>query len=481
MKMSFTPELIHGELSKLAKANQEFNQRYQGESDARQPVQTVYGGAQLFKANTVGKLGQAALKTLDEYAPNFAEFAKALEFPGHGGLPTTKAEIQTLTNAFKKNPGQVKADNYPAWLAHEVYNRVVEKLQREPVEDYRIDFEDGYGNRPDAEEDHDAQRTAHEMAQAQQQGTLSPFVGIRIKPFTEELKARSIRTMDIFITSLLEKTNGQLPQNFVTTLPKITIPEQVSTLVALLKVLEHKTNLAAGSLKFEVMVETTQAIINHRGEVMLPQIVAPAEGRCTGAHFGVYDYTACSQITAAHQTMDHPVCDFARHVMKVALTGTGIWLSDGATNVMPVGPHRAVKGGEKLTAAQKKENQRVVHAAWRLGFGHVNHSLRHGYYQGWDLHAAQLPVRYAAVYLFFLLGLDAASIRLKNFVEKAAQATLVGDVFDDAATGQGLLNYFLRGMNCGAITLDEAQATGLTPDEIRGRSFVKILESRKNK
>ena len=109
---------------------------------------------------------------------------------------------------------------------------------------------------------------------------------------------------------------------------------------------------------------------------------------------------------------------------------------------------------------------------------HTRHSLVHAYYQGWDLHPAQLPVRYAACYAFFLEGLEAASLRLKSFMEKAAQATLVGDVFDDAATGQGLLNYFLRAINCGAITLDEIKATGLTLEEIQTRSFLKILDGR---
>jgi hypothetical protein len=159
--------------------------------------------------------------------------------------------------------------------------------------------------------------------------------------------------------------------------------------------------------------------------------------------------------------MLHPVCDFAKTVMQVALSGTGIWLSDGATNVMPIG------------------SREIVHRAWRLHAAHVRHSLVTGFYQGWDLHPAQLPSRYAAVYAFFLEGLAASSDRLKNFVEKAAQATLVGDVFDDAATGQGLLNYFLRAMNCGAITEDEAVTmSGLTLDELRGRSFMRILKNR---
>jgi hypothetical protein len=310
------------------------------------------------------------------------------------------------------------------------------------------------------------------------EGTLSPFIGIRIKPLTEELKRRSVRTLELFITTVAEKSGGALPANFVVTLPKVVAPEQVTALVHLLELLESKCGLPGGSLKLELMIETPQSIVNSRGECALPLLAAAARGRCIAAHFGVYDYTASMNITAAHQGMLHPSCDFAREMMKVAFAQTGLWISDGATNFMPVGPHRSVKG-KKLTPKQLRENRNVVHRVWRLNFEHVSHSLVNAYYQGWDLHPAQLPVRYAAVYAFFLDGLQAASLRLRTFMEKAAQATLIGDVFDDAATGQGLLNYFLRGTNCGAITEDEALATGLTIDELRSRSFVKILNGRR--
>jgi hypothetical protein len=174
--------------------------------------------------------------------------------------------------------------------------------------------------------------------------------------------------------------------------------------------------------------------------------------------------------------MLHPACDFARHVMQVSLGGTGVWLSDGATNIMPVAPHR----GDELTPEQVKENNTAVHRAWKLHYDECRHSLANAFYQGWDLHPAQLPTRYAAVFTYFLEGLDAASERLRNFIEKAARATLVGDIFDDAATGQGLLNFFIRAINCGAITAEEATSrTSITLDELRSGSFVKILEGRK--
>ena len=416
----------------LDTANARVAERFPGDSSARQPVHVVYGGAHLFKADAAQKLGAVALRTLQEHAPDPASLASAL------GLD-------------------------PA-LAERLYPRVVEKLTREPVEDFRIDFEDGFGHRSDREEDEHAQRAAGEVAAGLHNGTLPPSVGIRIKPLSEELKRRSLRTFDLFLTRLLERTGGTLPPNFVVTLPKITAPEQVTALASACDAFEHWRDLPSGTLRFELMIETTQSVFAADGSVALPRLIAEGGGRIVAAHFGTYDYTAACGITAAHQHMRHPVCDFAKHVMQVALAGTGIWLSDGATNVMPIGARDA------------------VHRAWRLHAEHVRHSLVTGFYQGWDLHPAQLPSRYAAVYAFFLEGLDAASERLKNFVQKAAQATLVGDVFDDAATGQGLLNYFLRAMSCGALAEEEAvEKSGLTLDELRGRSFVKILAKRSGK
>jgi hypothetical protein len=293
-------------------------------------------------------------------------------------------------------------------------------------------------------------------------GTLPQFLGIRIKPLNEELKARSIRTLDRFVTALLKATNGRLPDHFVVTLPKIAVPEQVGALVAVLEGL--------GDIPMEIMVETPQSVF------MLPRLIEEARGRCIGAHFGTYDYTASLGITAANQHMLHPACDFARSMMQTTLAGTGVALSDGATNIMPVPVHR----GESLSPREIEENRAAVHRAWKLQYEHIRHSLDNAFYQGWDLHPAQLPIRYAAVFTFFLEGVDSASQRLRNFVDKAAQATLVGDVFDDAATGQGLLNYFLRAINCGAIPESEAPGlTGLTLSELCSASFTKILNERR--
>ncbi len=475
---TLTEQEIQTVLDRLSGPNRKEAEIYPGTSPERQPVHTVYGGAHLFKSDGARKLGELAVRSLDDYAPNFAIFARALGLPGSEMVPDSMAAADRLARLFEKDPLAVQDSNRGAHLALTVYDRVRKKLQREALEDFRIDFEDGYGNRPDAEEDKQAEIAAKETALGMKNGTLSPFIGIRIKPFTEELKARGVRTLNIYLSTLAQETGGKLPANFVVTLPKVTQPEQVSALVDLFELLEGRCGFGKGALRLEIMIETTQSVFSHQGFSYIPLMAAAARGRCRGAHFGTYDYTASCDIIAAHQAMDHPACDFARSVMKTTLGSTGIMLSDGATNVMPVGPHRA-KEGEKLAPAQIVENTQVVHRAWKLAYDHVRHSLFNAFYQGWDLHPAQFPVRYAAVYSFFLEQLEQSTVRLRTFIEKAAQATLVGDVFDDAATGQGLLNYFLRALNCGAVTDEEIRATGLTLEEIRGRSFVKILKARR--
>jgi citrate lyase beta subunit len=437
-------------LAPLDEASRRIAEHYPGDRLDRQPVHTVYGGAHLFASDVAQKLADAARRAFETYAPDAATFAKALGLPGDAAFHRT------------------------------VHERVAAKLRREAVEDYRIDFEDGYGNRAEIEEDAQAEANAKETALGASQLTLPPAIGIRVKPLTDELRSRSLRTLDIYVSTLARASGGRLPENFVVTLPKITSSEQVAVFVAALETLERELKLPAGRIPIELMIETPQSIFAPDGRVALPSLIAAGKGRVRGAHFGTYDYTAGCSITARWQQPQHPACDFARHVMQVSLAGTGVWLSDGATTVMPVGPYKPSAAGA-LPRDQEEENRRAVHRAWRTHYDDVRSSLRHAYYQGWDLHPAQLPTRYAAVFSFFLESRDEAAARLKAFVEKAAQATLVGSIFDDAATGQGLLNFFLRGLSCGALTEDEALASGLTLEELRSRSFVKILNRRRTK
>jgi hypothetical protein len=294
---------------------------------------------------------------------------------------------------------------------------------------------------------------------------------------SNELFERSLRTLDVFVTTVAQRTRGRWPPRFFVTVPKVTTPEHVRVVARLCGVLERRLRLPSGALRIEIMIETPQSVVASDGRIALSALVAAGGGRVTGAHFGTYDFTALSGITAAWQHMRHPVCDTARHLMQAALAQTGVQLSDGGTNVMPVPIHRADQG-RSLSAREQQENRVAVHRAWKVHFDDISHSLMSGYYQGWDLHPAQLPSRYAAVYAFYLSAREAATRRLRAFVEKAAQATLVGDVFDDAATGQGLLNFFVRGLHAGALTLDEAAETGLTRDELTSRSFVKIVDAR---
>lgn len=444
---AMNPDALTALLSRLRAANAASARDFPGEPADRQPVHVVYGGAHLFKADTARKAGALALKALDEHLPDAASFGAAL------GLGA--------------DPARVRA-------------RVVHKLQTEPVEDFRIDFEDGYGHRTDAEEDGHAGQAAAELAAGLAAGTLPPFTGLRVKALTDESAPRASRTLDLFLGALLARTGGRLPAGFRVTLPKVEGAAQVALFAELLALAEGAHGLAPGALRLELMIETAQAIIDAEGRVPLPAMVRAAGGRCVGAHFGTYDYTASVGVTAACQTADHPAADLARHLMRASLGPMGVPLSDGAVTLLPVARHRAPKDGA-LTPAQEAENRAAILAAWRLHHDQVRRSLANGWTQGWDLHPAQLVSRYAAIFGFFLEGLEAATARLRNFTARAAQASLHGEVFDDAATGQGLLNFFLRGLACGALTEAEALASGLTLDELRSRSFAKIVAGRRAK
>jgi citrate lyase beta subunit len=445
---SLTPGELEPILADLRDTHASVGVAFPGDPASRQPVHSVYGGAHLFRSDTAAKLGQLAARALDDYAPDGSSLAAAL------GL----------------------SENTPGFTEM-IRARVAAKLRTEAVEDFRIDFEDGYGHRPDHEEDRDAVSAASEVAAAARQGTLPPFIGIRIKPLSRELHQRSLRTLDLFV-STLARAQGSFPERLIVTLPKVVATGQVCTAVRAASLLERRLALTSGTLRLELMIETPQAIVSAEGTSPLRAFVQAGEGRVTGVHFGAYDYTALLGITAPWQDIRHPACDFARHMIQASLAQAGVHLADSVTTVLPLPVHRAAPD-RPLSAVEQRENAAGVHRAWRVHFDNIRHSMISGFYQSWDLHPAQLPARYAAVYDFFHSARAAATARLRNFVEQATHATLVGSVFDDAATGEGLLNFFARGLSCGALTMAEARETGLSAGELQGRSFRTIVENRR--
>lgn len=375
--------------SALAGTDARLAAAYPGERAGRQPVHTVYVPADRFDAGTVPAWGAAARAVFDEHAPTAADVARIW------GLD--------------------------AALAADVRERVVRKLATEPVEDVRVDLEDGYGVRPDAQEDADAARAVAGLG-------ATPFSGVRFRSFEAPTRRRGLRTLALVVAALAPA----LPPGFVLTLPKVTAVEQVAALVTVLEELERAHGLAAGALRFEIQVETPQSVLGPDGGSPLPRMIAAAEGRCTGLHYGTYDYSASLGIAAAYQSMEHPVADHAKAVMQVAAAGTGVRVSDGSTNVLPVGDAAAVR------------------AAWALHGRLVRRSLERGLYQGWDLHPAQLPSRHVACAAFYREGFAAAAGRLRAYRERREAGFL-----DEPATAVALAGFLLRGLECGA--LDEAE------------------------
>ncbi|KUH40429.1 MULTISPECIES: DUF6986 family protein [Streptomyces] len=403
---SLAGAVSEGVSASLASVDAELARRYPGDPGTRQPVHTVYVPGDAHTADTLRSWGDRALAALDEHAPDAASLAAVL------GLPDE--------------------------LAGPVHDRVRAKLEREPVEDLRIDFEDGYGGHTDADEDRDAARAARLVAEAYENGTAAPYMGIRMKCMEAAVRDRGIRTLDVFLTGLMEA--GGLPDGLVLTLPKVTYPEQVAAMVRLLEEFEKARGLRPGRIGFEIQIETSQAILGADGTATVARMIDAAGGRATGLHYGTFDYSACLGVSAAHQASDHPAADHAKAVMQVAAAGTGVRVSDGSTNVLPVG---------------STEN---VHNAWRLHYGLTRRALARAYYQGWDMHPGHLPTRYAAVFAFYREGYEQAAARLAAYVGHAG-----GEVMDEPATAKALSSYLLRGVDCGALDAAEvARLTGLT-------------------
>jgi citrate lyase beta subunit len=388
---------------RLAPADAELAARYPGDAGARQPVHTVYVPADQMASGLTADWGARALAALEAHAPTASALAAAT------GIDQA--------------------------LVAQVLPGVLAKLEREPIEDLRLDFEDGYGPRPDEREDADAAGAARALAGALAGAAPPPYAGLRIRCLEAATRRRGLRTLDLFLGALLAETD--LPGGFVVTLPKVTDVRQVETMALVCGLLEEAHGLAEGRLRFEVQVETPQSILAADGTATVARVIQAAGGRCSGLHFGTYDYSAACGIAAAYQSLEHPAADHAKAVMQVAAAGTGVRLSDGSTNVLPVGD----------TAA--------VHAAWRLHARLVRRSLERGYWQGWDLHPAQLPTRYLATYAFFGEGLAPAAARLRAYAERTA-----GGVLDEPATAQALAGFLARGLDCGALT--EAAVTERT-------------------
>lgn len=359
------------------------------EPDGRQPVHTCYVPADMITPDLPSQWGAQALAALDE----------------HGALLDVPAAVLAKVRA---------------------------KLEREPIEDLRIDFEDGYGTRTDQTEDEDADDAASMVAQWHRSGIAPPWSGIRFKSFdTTALLERGVRTLDVFVTALVDRIG--VPSGLMLTFPKVTAAEQVSALCDLLEPLESRLGLPEGSLRFEIQVETPRSIVDSAGRLAVPRLIAAGRGRVCGLHFGTYDYTAAIGLDAAQQHLAHRACDFARHVMQVGAAGTGVRLSDGSTNVLPVGES--------------------VHDGWRIHYQLVRRSLEHGFHQGWDLHPAQLVSRYAAVYAYHLEQAPELARRFGAYLSQSG-----GVVADEPATVRAMADTLRRAVDCGALTLAEVSS-----------------------
>lgn len=401
----------------------------------QQPVHVVYGGAHMFQAGTIEKLNRLALRSFDDL----------------------------VTDGLSLN--ELLGESWEASFAHDIYQRVHSKLQNHAVEDYRIDFEDGYGARDDVEEDRHASQSAVALVEALRAKKIWSKIGIRIKPLSVVTMKRSIKTLLHFVETFCASGGRESPlHQLVITLPKVTSPDQVRALVEILEQLESQYKLPANFFVVELLIETPQAVLAADGRIPLPALIEAARGRCASLHFGLYDFTSSLGIGSAGQAIDHVACDFARMWMQISASlAPGVGISDGIINILPLPKHR----GENLTDIQQVENKKILTEAWRYNYQKMMRSLDLGFYQGWDLHPAQVPIRHVANHVYVLREMPNAIKRMLGFLGQSAQASRVGALFDDRASVLGLLNFADRGMLSGILSDVDFKTNGVDLDQLR--------------
>jgi citrate lyase beta subunit len=392
------------------------------------PSQVMYGGAHLFSEKTFQKISDLARSAFDYAAKSPRQLADLAQ------------------------------DQWTDHFAARIFERVSVKLRDEALEDYRVDFEDGYGIRTDSEEDAHARQAAMILAGMARNNLVPRSVGFRIKPLSTGAMRRSLRTLSIFIESFSNAYQGSdRLKHMVVTLPKVTNAEQVATLADILDDYEARLGLGAGFFVMEILVESPEAFISADGQIPLPSFIAASRGRCQSLHFGVFDFTSSLGIGSAGQAIDHLACDFARLWMQVtAGMAQGMGLSDGIISRLPLVPK-----------TQDETSRVEFEKAWRYNYQQIQRSLSLGFYQGWDLHPSQLPIRHIANHAFVLKEFDNAVSRIKVFAEKASTASHVSGFFDDRASVLGLLNFFDRAVSSGVVTADELLSQGVDLIQVR--------------
>lgn len=441
------------------------------------PVHTVVWPADRITPDTVSRIGIDAWTALARHGPDPFSFAQALGVYASNEEPP-RASVRALhAQRFAEDPQALRREDFGAWLMLAVHTRVYKRLQARPVEDLRVDFEGSYGTRDEAEEDRHAIEAAEALAVAAERGTLPPRVGLRIKPLSRQSTGRAVRTLELFFDTLAGAAKT-LPEELVLTLPRVSLPEQVSTAARLLELLELRHRWPRRRIRMELVVETTPALFDEAGRCALPRLVRAAGGRCAAVHLGSEDLAQACGLAPSLADGHTPLSDLARGLLRLALGGTHVTLSDAVTGPLPVGPYPE---DSSLTAKQRADNLGAVHAAWSLGHAQILHALRSGLYQGWDRHGAELPVRYAANYRFFLERYDDAALQLNELMTSATSAAVPNRDGDDARRGQRLLDFVRRAYRCGAVSRTALEMVGIEPHELDQPRFVALVAARRER
>ncbi len=465
MHTTLDDSLVQGLISRVQKAARRSDRSRAGRPTARLPVQSLRVAPEHVHPDSAQRAGRAARRLLESHAPDAVVLARSLQLQGWDHLPREGRKVDSLLTRLEQDAEAVRRDDPDAWLAHEVYVRVVRKLTHTPVEELCLDFHEAYGVRPDDEEDATAGAAARAVAVGFERETLPPFVAVRIKPLEGPTAARALRTLDLFVSTLVDRAGG-VPELSVV-LPEASNTEQVRGLVKALAGLEQKNSLRKGCLKLVLGVDHPGTLVDGSGRVQVRALCEVSAGRCTRVD---HDPVACSGATGRRSGSPRDAVE--RALLATALEGANVMLASSGTDLDAMPPH----AGVGLSPADHDTNHRAVRAGWLANFRVVTESLADGVLGGVDRHVGQLPARYAAWVVHSLSTLDEQLSALKLWV---IDGRTVADGPERLWRGQARLDTVLRGLDCGALLASELRKAGLDDQDLAERSSRSLLDRRR--
>ena len=212
--------------------------RYPGDSLGRQPVHTVYGGAHLFTRRHRAEAGRARAARARRVRARRGERSPRRSARARADAAASRRRLRARRATSSARAGR--------GLPHRLRGRLRQPPRRR-------------GGRPRAAPPRARWRAGCARARCRRSSASASS-----RSPTSCARARAAHARPVPDRRCVARRGGSCPTNFVVTLPKVTMPEQVAALVELFERSSGALGLAPGALRIEIMVETHAVDLRRR-------------------------------------------------------------------------------------------------------------------------------------------------------------------------------------------------------------------------